>query len=129
MSNEHREPEGINLVRDDALTVELRAIYQSPPDEAYWVGLEHRVMATVDTQGSASDTWWTVSDRWVRVGLMAAGAALMLAGGMFLRAQAQLNRTMAYDTIEEVEGLESALAQREPLSREQATLRKLTGHQ
>jgi len=36
---------------------------------------------------------------------------------------------MAYENVIEVEGLGSALAQREPLSQEQATLRKLTGHQ
>lgn len=126
MSDEQRGPE---LVRDDALTVALRAIYRAPADPAYWTGLEQRIMATVDLEGSASEAWWTVSDRWVRVGLFAAAATLLLAGGMLLREQAQLNQTMAVDAIVEVEGLESALAQREPISREQATLRKLTGHQ
>ncbi len=126
MSDEQRGPE---LVRDDALTTALRAIYQAPADPAYWTGLERRIMATVDLEGSASEVWWTVSDRWVRVGLFAAAATLVLAGGMFLRAQARIDQTMAAETIIEVEGLESALAQREPISREQATLRKLTGHQ
>lgn len=126
MSDEQRGPE---LVRDDALTVALRAIYRAPADPAYWTGLEQRIMATVDLDGSASEAWWTVSDRWVRVGLFAAAATLVLAGGMLLREQAKLNQTMAVDAIVEVEGLESALAQREPISREQATLRKLTGHQ
>jgi hypothetical protein len=70
-----------------------------------------------------------VSDRWLRAGLAAAAAVLVIAGTMYLRARSQSDRIMAYEAIVEVEGLESALAQREPLSREQATLRKLTGHQ
>lgn len=122
MTDEHRGPE---VVRDDALTTALRAIYRLPAGEAYWAGLERRVMQHIDE----NEAWWTVSDRWMRVGLAAAAAALVIAGTLFLREQTRLNRTMAYETIVEVEGLESALAQREPISQEQATLRKLTGHQ
>ncbi len=125
MNDEHRGPDGIELVRDDALTTALRAIYAKPTGEAYWAGLEQRIMSRIDE----SETWWTVSDRWTRIGLAAAAAALVIAGGLYMRTQARLDRVMAYETIVEVEGLESALAQREPLSQEQATLRKLTGHQ
>ena len=125
MSEEQRGPGEVHLVRDDALTAALRAIYQRPVGEAYWAGLERRIMNRIDE----SETWWTVSDRWTRVGLAAAAAALVIAGGLYMQAQLRLDRTMALDAIVEVEGLESALAQREPLSREQATLRKLTGHQ
>ena len=60
---------------------------------------------------------------------VAAAAMLVVAGALFVRAQTRLDRSMAYENAVEVEGLESALAQREPLSQEQATLRKLTGHQ
>ena len=122
MSDEHRGPQ---LVRDDALTAALRAIYRRPTGEAYWAALEGRIMARIDE----SEAWWSVSDRWMRIGLMAAAATLLVAGGLFLRAQARINRTLAAQSIVEVEGLESALAQREPLSQEEATLRKLTGHQ
>jgi hypothetical protein len=125
MNEDNRGPGGVHLVRDDALTNELRAIYAAPQGEAYWTTLEHRIMAALDTE----DAWWTVPDRWLRAGLVAAAAALVIAGGLFLRAQTSLNRTMAYENVIEVEGIGSALAQREPLSQEQATLRKLTGHQ
>ena len=126
MSNETRGPEeGVRLVRDDALTQALRAIYAPPTGDAYWTTFEQRIMTGLD----AEEAWYTVPDRWLRTGLVAAAAILVLAGGLFLRAQAQLERTMAYENAVEVEGLESALAQREPLSQEQATLRKLTGHQ
>jgi hypothetical protein len=123
MSDEHRGPE---LVRDDALTTALRAIYRAPADEAYWTGLEQRIMAGV-SQVDVGDAWWTVSDRFVRFGLVAAAAVLVIAGALFLRAEAGIDRTMAVDTITEVEGLESALAQREPMSQDEASLRKLTG--
>lgn len=125
MTDEQRGPAEIQLVRDDALTAALRAIYHRPVGEAYWAGLERQIMARIDE----SETWWTVPDRWMRAGLIAAGVTLLVAGGLFLRAQARLNRSMADQAVVEVEGLESALAQREPLSREQATLQKLTGHQ
>ena len=125
MNDDNRGPDGMHLVRDDALTTELRTIYSPPKDEGYWAVLERRIMLAIEEQ----DAWWTMPDRWVRIGLMAAAAALVIAGGLFLREQAQIDRTMAYEAVVEVEGLESALAQREPISQEQATLRKLTGHQ
>ena len=122
MNNDMRGPE---LVRDDALTTELRALYAAPSDEAYWTTLEHRVMAALDEE----ESWYTVSERWLRAGLVAAAAIVLVAGGLFLRAQLRMERTMAYENVVEVEGLNSALAQREPLSDDQVTLRRLTGHQ
>lgn len=122
MNNDMRGPE---LVRDDALTTELRALYAAPSDEAYWTTLEHRVMAALDDE----ESWYTVSERWLRAGLVAAAAVVLIAGGLFLRAQLRMERTMAYENVVEVEGLNSALAQREPLSDAQVTLRRLTGHQ
>lgn len=125
MNDEHRGPVEIRVVREDVLTAALRAIYRRPTGEAYWAALEGRIMARVDE----SEAWWSVSDRWVRVGLAAAAVTLLVAGSLFLRAQAQINKTLAAETIVEVDGLGSALAQREPLSQEEATLRQLTGHQ
>ena len=122
MNNDMRGPE---LVRDDALTTELRALYAAPSDDAYWTTLEHRVMAALDGE----ESWYTVSERWLRAGLVAAAAVVLIAGGLFLRAQLRMERTMAYENVVEVEGLNSALAQREPLSDDQVTLRRLTGHQ
>lgn len=121
MNDEHRGPE---LVRDDALTAALHAIYARPAGEAYWAALERRIMTRIDE----AEAWWSVSERWVRIGLTAAAAALILASGFFLRAQARINRTLAAETTVEVEGLGSALAQRAPLSQEEATLRQLTGN-
>jgi hypothetical protein len=107
MNEENRGPEGVSLVRDDALTNALREVYRAPEDPGYWTGLERRIMLAIEEQ----DVWYTVPDRWVRVG-----------------EQAGIDRNMAAEAIVEVEGLESALAKREPLSQEEATLRKLIGN-
>ena len=69
MTNEFRGPE---LVRDDDLTRELRAIYSAPSDASWWAGLERRINARIDA-AVAADEWWTVPDRWLRVGLIAGG--------------------------------------------------------
>ncbi|MBM4192806.1 MAG: hypothetical protein FJ202_00300 [Gemmatimonadetes bacterium] len=123
MSNDIRGPE---LVRDDAVTEALRGVYAAPTDPAYWTALEARIMGALDD----ADAWWSVGERWTRWGLAAAAAAVLLAAGLFLRAQNLREQELAIDAvIEEVPGLESALAQREPISAEQATLRRLTGHQ
>lgn len=121
MTDEHRGP---RLERGDALTEALRAIYARPAGEAYWAALEGRIMQRIDE----ADAWWSMPDRWVRVGLAAAAAAVLLATGLYLRSQAQLDRSMAVEAIVEVEGLESALARRGSLSQEEATLRQLTGN-
>ena len=124
MNEDNRGPEGVSLVRDDALTNALRELYRAPEDPGYWTGLERRIMAVIEEQ----EAWYTMPDRWVRIGLTAAAAALVIAGGLFLREQAGIDRDMAAEAVVEVEGLESALAQREPLSQEEATLRKLVGN-
>lgn len=122
MNEEFRGPE---LVRDDEVTRELRAIYAAPADEAYWASLERRIMAALD----GADAWWTVSDRWMRVGLVAAGFALAVAGSLYMRSRAQVERRTAYESVMTVEGLdETTIAQRPRLSPEEATLRRLLGN-
>lgn len=116
---------GPELVRDDALTTALRELYAPPMGEAYWTALEGRIVAALDGE----EPLYGLPERWLRRGLVAAAAALLIAGAVLWRTQAATNRTMAYENVQEVEGLGSALAQREPISADQATLRKLTGQQ
>ncbi len=126
MTTEH---EGPQLVRDDNLTRELRAIYAAPADVAYWNALERRIVARLgaDVTDEGAGLWWTVSEKWVRIGLVAAGFALIVAGSLLLRTQAQVS-TMAYDSIVEPTIDAPTLAAREKLTEQQATLRALTGH-
>ena len=122
-TNEYRGPE---LVRDDDLTRELRAIYAAPADPAWWAGLEYRINARIDA-AVAADEWWTVPDRWLRVGLIAAGFAVIVAGALIMRAQTQVTR-MAYETVVDPATIDILeVAERGKLTEQQATLRVLTG--
>ncbi len=123
MTNEFRGPE---LVRDDDLTRELRAIYAAPTDETWWTGLEQRINARLDA-AVAADEWWSVPDRWLRVGLLAAGFAVIVAGALIMRAQTQVSR-MAYETVVDPASIDVLeVAERDKLTEAQARLRILTG--
>ena len=113
------------LVRDDAVTNALRELYAAPAGDAYWTALEARVLSALDAEESV----FSLSDRWLRRGLVAAAVIVLIAGALVWRAQTAAERSMAFEGATEIEGLGTALAQRDPVSAEQATLRKLTGHQ
>lgn len=123
MTDEFRGPE---LVRDDDLTRELRAIYAAPTDPSWWAGLEQRINARLDA-AVAADEWWTVPDRWLRVGLIAAGFAVIVAGAMLMRSQSQA-RSMAYETVVDPATPDILeVAERGKLTEQQIRLRVLTG--
>lgn len=123
MTDEFRGPE---LVRDDELTRELRAIYAAPTDLAWWTALEQRINARLDA-AVAADEWWTVPDRWLRVGMIAAGFAVIVAGALIMRAQTQVTR-MAYETVVDPATIDLLeVATRGKMTEQQARLRVLTG--
>ena len=70
MSIEHRiGPEG----RDDDVTRELRRLYAAPADDAYWQGLQERILASLTGRPAATaDGWWVALERWSRVGALVA---------------------------------------------------------
>jgi hypothetical protein len=123
MTNEFRGPQ---LVRDDDLTRELRAIYAAPADASWWAGLEQRINARIDA-AIAADEWWTVPERWLRAGLVAAGFAVIVAGALIMRAQTQVTR-MAYETVVDPASIDILeVAERGKMTEQQARLRVLTG--
>jgi hypothetical protein len=123
MTTKYRGPE---LVRDDDLTRELRAIYAAPSDPSWWAGLEQRINARIDA-ALIADEWWTVPDRWLRVGLVAAGFAVIVAGALIMRSQTQVAR-MAYETVVDPASIDILeVAERGKLTEQQARLRVLTG--
>jgi hypothetical protein len=123
MTTEYRGPE---LVRDDDLTRELRAIYAAPSDASWWAAFENRINARIDA-AVAADEWWTVPERWLRVGLMAAGVAVIVAGALIMRAQTQVAR-MAYETVVGPASIDIfEVSERGKLTEQQAALRVLTG--
>jgi hypothetical protein len=122
MTTEFRGPE---LVRDDDLTRELRAIYVAPSEASWWAGLEQRINARIDA-AVAAEEWWTVPERWLRVGLVAAGLAVIVAGALIMRSQTQVAH-MAYETVVYPATDLLEVAERGKLTEQQATLRVLTG--
>lgn len=47
--------------------------------DAYWAGLEQRIMARVRTDGTADFGWWSVLAPWAKAGLIAATAIFAIA--------------------------------------------------
>lgn len=122
MTDEMRGPA---LVRDDALTNELRAIVAPPADPGYWDGLEARIMARLE-RGQEEGRWWALSERAYRFGMIAAGLILVVAGSVWLRSRAVETR-MAYESV--IDGADQpVMARRNPLDERRATLRAATGH-
>lgn len=124
------EMKGPALVRDDdELTSHLRAIVAPPADDAYWTGLEQRIMARLE-RGREENRWWALSARTYQFGLLAAGLTLIVAASVFLRERA-LERRMAYETvIETPSGQPQQVWARRGLvpPDRQATLRAVTDH-
>lgn len=120
---------GPALMRDDGeLTSQLRAIVAPPVDDAYWRGLEQRIMARV-ARGREEQRWWALSPRAYQFGLLAAGMTLIVAASVFLRERA-LERRMAYETVIETPSGEpqQVFARRGLVPDRQATLRAVTDH-
>jgi hypothetical protein len=114
---------GPALVRDDALTNELRVLYAPPGDPGYWEGLEQRIMARID-RGQEEGRWWALSERAYRFGMIAAGLILIVAGSVYLRSRAVETR-MAFESVIEMDLPVYAL--RNALDERPATMRAATG--
>lgn len=118
---------GPQLVRDDELTRELRAIVAAPTEQSYWDGLEQRIQAHIK-RGREERAWWVLSERAYQFGLLAAGLTLIVAGSVFLRERA-LERRMAFETvIESPSEMPQTFARRGLVPDRQATLRAVTDH-
>lgn len=125
----NNETNGPALVRDDdELTTELRAIVAAPTDDAYWNGLEQRIMARLE-RGREEKRWWALPAQAYQFGLLAAGLTLIVAASVFLRERA-LERRMAYETIIETPSGEpqQVWARQGLVPDRQATLRAVTDH-
>jgi hypothetical protein len=83
--------------RDDELTRELRDIYAPSGGEAFWEGLERRILARVSA--SEEDMWWRQLSRWSR-GLAVASAAAVLVAGLVAQHSNRERSMAAYKEIE-----------------------------
>jgi anti-sigma-K factor RskA len=83
--------------RDDELTRELRSMHAPPDGEAFWDGLERRILARVTA--SEDDSWWRQVTRW-RSGLAVAGAAAIVMAGLVAQHSNRERSIAAYREIE-----------------------------
>jgi hypothetical protein len=80
---------------DGDVTRALRQLYSAPPEDAYWRGLEARILSHLTT---APVTWWDELGRWARPALVAA-AVLMLAAGVAVFRSYQADRQGTYEAM------------------------------
>ena len=78
---------------DESIVSLIRDAYAPPGGDAYWAGLEQRIMARVGSESSSDAPWWNVLAPWARPALIAAAAIFAVAGVMnqqFVEAEDQL---------------------------------------
>lgn len=71
---------------DEEIVDALRAMNAAPGGEAYWDGLESRIMARVSGERGSV---WPLFARWAPAGLVAAAVALLTAGMALQRIEAE----------------------------------------
>lgn len=110
-----------------------RTLYASPEGDAYWSGLESRIMARIGD--SVAGRWWMVVGGWARGGLVAAAALLVAAvvGALMMRAHDQEMR-MAYESAtvptvaDSIAVPTGALSERDGPDTRSATFRDVISH-
>ena len=70
-----RDPDSL----DESLSALIRDAYAPPGGEAYWPGLEQRIMARVASESTGETAWWSVLAPWARPALIAAAAIFAVA--------------------------------------------------
>jgi hypothetical protein len=83
---------------DEAVTRGLRRIYAPPADDAYWRGLEARILSRLTESAVATVSWWEELDRWMRPALVAAAIILMAVSIAMFRSH-QADQRMTYEAM------------------------------
>jgi len=83
--------------RDDELTRALRELQAPVGGEAFWEGLERRILARISS--TEDDIWWRQLARW-RSGLAVAGAAAVLVAAFAAHHSNQVRSLAAYREID-----------------------------
>ncbi|HEU4748326.1 MAG TPA: hypothetical protein VFS56_07470 [Gemmatimonadaceae bacterium] len=123
---------------DERLVPLMRELYAPPADEAYWDGLETRVLSLIASNRLGivrmQSSLWSVLERWATPGLAAAGL-LFIAAGLFLAQPEEDEVRTEYEEVTEpvvVEELPGAVhvvtAPRDGLSQREAVFRYVLSH-
>lgn len=89
---------------DESLVLGVRNAYAPPGGDAYWAGLEQRIMARVATTERTESGWYGVLAPWARPALIAA-AAIFAVAGVVNQQMGDSDSQVAYDSV-----IESATA-------------------
>jgi hypothetical protein len=91
--------DNIRLHNDgDEVTRGLREVYAAPSDDAYWRGLEARILSRLTESAVSTVAWWEELDRWMRPALVAAGIVLLAVSLAMLRSY-QTEQRMTYEAM------------------------------
>lgn len=82
---------------DESVVLGVRNAYTPPGGDAYWAGLEQRIMARVATTERNDSGWYGVLAPWARPALIAAVAILAVAG--IVNQQIDSDSQVAYDSV------------------------------
>lgn len=83
---------------DEQVTHGLRQIYAPPSDDAYWRGLEARILSRLTESAVSTVGWWEELDRWMRPALIAAGIVLLAVSLAMFRSY-QTEQRMTYEAM------------------------------
>jgi hypothetical protein len=83
----------------DQSTVDLmRGSYAPPGGDAYWAGLEQKIMARVASAEPGETPWYSVLAPWARPALIAA-VAIFAVAGIFNYEMVSTDSQVAYDSV------------------------------
>lgn len=118
----------------EPLTSMIRDAYAPAASDAdaYWAGLESRIMARVRSEGERDAGWWSVMVPWARVGLIAAAAIFAVASVVNQRIS-ESDSQYAYESVvqtsaPDVDASAALLASPDRLGGSDATLDYVLSH-
>lgn len=102
MADELKFPDhGAKVDRDslgEPLAALIRDAYSPPDGDAYWAGLEQRIMARVSIADAGDTPWWNVLAPWARPALIAAAAIFAIAG-VINQKLVESDSELAYESV------------------------------
>jgi hypothetical protein len=83
---------------DESLVAPIRDLYSPPGGDAYWAGLEQKIMARVSSTEVGDAAWWSVLAPWARPALVAAAAVFAVASVVNYE-MVNSDSQVAYDSV------------------------------
>lgn len=112
-------PKGDPDALDQSLVGLIRDAYSPPDGDAYWAGLEQRIMARVSSAPSDDAPWYNILAPWARPALVAAAAIFAVVG--VLNYEMNDDSQMAYESVIEAATATAATTSEEFISIERGT--------